>query len=51
MKIRCKIGFQAYQSRMSINELIISQINDSYEILTENGDIDHVAKYTPECVA
>jgi len=36
---------------MSINELIISQINDSYEILTENGDILPVANYTPECVA
>lgn len=46
MKIRSKIAYQAFQSRMSINELFISQICDSYYILTENGDIRKVADYS-----
>lgn len=50
MKIRSKIAYQAFQSRMSINELFISQISDSYEILTENGDIPKVADYSQECI-
>lgn len=46
MRIRIKIGFHAYQSRQTINEMIISQILASYEELTYVGLIQPVANYS-----
>ena len=45
MKIRAKIAYQAYQSRMSVNEVFLTQILNSYEELTNSGSIPPIAAY------
>jgi hypothetical protein len=50
MRIRAKIAYQAFQNRMSINELIITQIAESYEVLTRSGSIPPVAEYSEQCL-
>lgn len=48
MRIRIKISFHAYQNRELISELIIKQIQKSYEVLTESGSIKPVANYSKQ---
>ena len=47
--MRAKIAYQAFQNKMSINELFLTQIQDSYDILTESESIPKIAGYTEEC--
>jgi len=50
MRIRAKIAYQAFQHRVSINELFINQISESYEALTRSGSIPPVAQYSDQCL-
>lgn len=50
IRIRSKIAFQAFQKRVTINELFIEQIYNSYTLLTESGSIDPVTDYSKECM-
>jgi len=45
MRVRSKIAYHAFQKRMTINELIISQIYSSYKTLTRSGSIQPIAPY------
>ena len=47
MKIRSKIAYSAFQNRMSINEVFLNRILDSYTVLTESGSIPPIANYSP----
>jgi len=46
MRVRSKIAYHAFQKRMTINELIISQIYSSYKTLTRSGSIQPIAPYS-----
>ena len=50
MRIRSKIAYQAFQNRVSINELIVKQIYDSYETLTLSRSIPYITEYSDECI-
>lgn len=50
MRIRNKIGYYAFQARMTINELIITQIQRSYVELTKSKQIPPVAPYTDKMI-
>ena len=39
MKIRSKIAHSAYLHRMTINEMFLNQILESYNVLSESGSI------------
>ena len=51
MRVRAKIGYHAFQKRMTINELICSQILSSYNTLTRNGHIPPIAPYPKELIS
>jgi hypothetical protein len=51
MRIRSKIAYQAFQNRVSINELIVKQISVSYDELVGSGSIPPVAEYSERCLA
>lgn len=48
MRVRAKIAYQAFQNRMSINELFIKQIQESYRLLRYSGSIPPCAEYSDE---
>ena len=50
MRVRCKISYHAFVKKMSINELIISQIYASYLELSESGSIPKIANYSAACL-
>ena len=45
MRIRSKIGYIAFQNRMTINELIITQIQRSYLELSKSKQIKPIDPY------
>lgn len=50
MRVRCKISYHAFVKKVSINELIISQIYASYLELSESGSIPRIANYSAACL-
>lgn len=50
MRIRAKIGYHAFQRRMTVNEHIMTQILRSYNELTKSNQIPKIAPYTPEFI-
>lgn len=50
MRIRAKIGYHAFQKRMTVNELILTQVLRSYNELTQTNQIPPIASYTPEYI-
>lgn len=46
MRVRAKIGYHAFQKRMTINEHIITQIFRSYKELTKTKQIEPIAPYS-----
>ena len=50
MRIRAKIGYHAFQRRMTINEHILTQILRSYNELTKTNQIPPIAPYTKEYI-
>ena len=50
MRVRIKVSYHAFQRRDTVNETIIKQIYDSYELLTESGSIKPVANYSEEII-
>lgn len=45
MKIRSKIAFESFQKRKTINEIMLTQMLNSYEVLTSTGSIPPIAYY------
>lgn len=45
MKVRIKIGYAAFQKRMTISELFIDRIYSSYKALTRTNSIPEIAPY------
>ena len=50
MRIRIKIGYHAFQNRMTISELIIAQIYRSYVELTKSGTIPPIVPYSKNMI-
>lgn len=48
MRVRAKIGYHAFQRRMTINEHILTQVLRSYNELTKSKQIPPIAEYPPE---
>lgn len=50
MRVRAKIGYHAFQRRMTINEHILTQVLRSYNELTKTNQIPPIAQYSPEYI-
>lgn len=50
MRVRAKIGYHAFQRRMTINEHIMTQILRSYNELTRSNQIPRIAEYSTDYI-
>lgn len=50
MRVRAKIGYHAFQRRMTVNEHILSSVLRSYNELTKTNQIPPIAPYSASLI-